>query len=81
MVYASVGPFVDRLECDAHLIPVLQRQLDQFVEENLGSPWGGKIQFSPKELRQLVAKQYEEIQVFSVGRMTQLHLLLHFDRM
>jgi hypothetical protein len=40
----------------------------------------GYVQLSPDQLRQLVVTEYEETKDFSVGKMTQVHLLLNFDK-
>ena len=76
-----VGPYTTRQECDAHLGEELQKALDRYVEICLGGQPSERITLPPDMLRrQLVKDQWEEVGQFSVGPMTQLHLLLQFDR-
>jgi hypothetical protein len=77
----TVGPYTTRQECDAHLGEELQKALDHYVEICLGRRSDERITL-PAELlrRQLVKEQWEEVGQYSVGPMTQLHVLLEFDR-
>jgi hypothetical protein len=76
-----VGPYTTRQECDAHLDEALQEALDRYVETCLGERPTERIALSPEVLRrQLVKEQWEEVGQYSVGPMTQLHVLLQFDR-
>jgi hypothetical protein len=78
-----VGPYTTRQECEAVLPGKLQEALNQYVETCLGEPAGTRYVALPYAfLRQEVVRGEweEEIQSPSVGRMTQLHVLLQFDR-
>ena len=58
-----------------------QEALDQYVEVCLGDQAAGGIGLPADYLRQqLVKDQWEETRQHSVGPMTQLHVLLQFDR-
>jgi hypothetical protein len=76
----STDPYTTTLECEAKIPEVLQSAVYQFVERYLGRQWMGYVQLSPDQLRQLVVTEYEETKDFSVGKMTQVHLLLNFDK-
>ena len=76
-----VGPYSTRQECDAHLGEALQEALDRYAEICLGERPTTRITLPPDLLRrQLVEDEWEEVGQYSVGPMTQLHVLLQFDR-
>jgi hypothetical protein len=76
-----VGPFTTRQECDARVDEELQKALDRYVEICLGRPPAERIVLPAELLRQqLIKEKWEEVGQYSVGPMTQLHLLLKFDR-
>jgi hypothetical protein len=76
-----LGPWPTRRECEADLPKELQKALDRYAEMCLGEPVGGSVALPYDFLRQEVVKEQweEEVQSPSVGRMTQLHVLLRFD--
>jgi hypothetical protein len=76
----STDPYSTPLECEAKIPEVLQSAVNHFVERYPGRQWMGYVQLSPDQLRQLVVSEYEETKDFSFGKMTQVHLLLNFDR-
>jgi hypothetical protein len=78
----SVGPYTTRAECDAKLPDELQAALGQYVQACLGGQATLRdINLPPDYLRQQVVKaEWQEDRAYSVGPMTQLHLLLKFDR-
>jgi hypothetical protein len=76
----STEPYTTRLECEAKVPDILQEALDQFVERKSWQDGGGRVRLSPEILRQLVVAEYEEPWQSSVGPMTRVHLLLHFDQ-
>lgn len=76
----TTEPYTTRLECEAKIPYVLQSAVDQFVEAYLGQQWKGWVQLQPEQLRQLVADEWEETKDYSVGKMTQIHLLVSFDQ-
>jgi hypothetical protein len=76
----STDPYSTPLECEAKIPEVLQSAVNYFVERYPRPQWLNYVQLSPDQLRQLVVAEYEETKDFSVGKMTQIHLLLNFDR-
>lgn len=76
----ATGPYSTRLECEAKIPALLQSAVDQYVEAYMGSQWVGWVSLPPEKLRQLVADQWDETRQYSVGMMTQIHLLLNFDK-
>ena len=77
----TFGPYTTRGECDAKLPEALQESLDHYVETCLDEDVTGQIRLPSDYLRQqLVKAEWEETRQYSVGPMTQLHLLLRFDR-
>ena len=75
-----VGPYTTRQECDAKLPEELQNAVDRYAEMCLGEPPAARIVLPADYLRQhLVRDQWEEVREYSVGPMTQLHVLLRFD--
>ncbi len=77
----TVGPYTTRGECDAKLPEALQESLDHYVETCLDEDVTGHIRLPSDYLRQqLVKAEWEETRQYSVGPMTQLHVLLRFDR-
>jgi hypothetical protein len=77
----TVGPYTTRGECDAKLPEALQESLDHYVDVCLDENIPGQVCLPSDYLRrQLVQDQWEETRQYSVGRMTQLHVLLRFDR-
>jgi phosphate/sulfate permease len=76
-----VGPYTTRQECDANLPEAIQEAVDQYVEVCLGPEEIDAVRLPAEYLRQqLVKDQWEEVRQHSVGPMTQLHVLLQFDR-
>ncbi len=76
-----VGPYSTRQECDAQLPAALQEALDRYVETCLGRRPAERIAMPSDELRRrIVVDQWEDVRQYSVGPMTQLHVLLQFDR-
>lgn len=77
----TVGPYTTRAECDAKLPEALQEALDRYVDMCLAGEPLVAVRLPPDELRdRLVKDQWEETRQYSVGPMTQLHVLLEFDR-
>ena len=76
-----VGPYTTRQECDANLPEAIQEAFDQYVEVCLGPEEIDAVRLPAEYLRQqLVKDQWEEVRQHSIGPMTQLHVLLQFDR-
>ena len=75
-----VGPYTTRQECDAKLPEDSRKPSIATSKMCLGGPAGGANRAAPDYLRQLVKDQWEEVRQYSVGPMTQLHVLLQFDR-
>ena len=76
-----VGPYTTRQECDANLPEKIQEAVDQYVEVCLGPEEIDAVRLPAEYLRQqLVKDQWEEVRQHSIGPMTQLHVLLQFDR-
>jgi len=77
----TVGPYTTRQECDAKLPEAIQEAVDQYVEVCLGPEEIDAVCLPAEYLRQqLVKDQWEEVRQHSIGPMTQLHVLLQFDR-
>lgn len=77
----SIGPYTTREECDAALPEKLQAALGRYVEACLGDQTPRDISLPPDYLRQqLVKAEWQETRPYSVGPMTELHVLLQFDR-
>ena len=76
----TTGPYTTRLECESKIPDILQSELDQFVESYLGRQWVGCARPSPEQYRRLIAAEWPETKEYSVGNMTQIHLLLKFDQ-
>ncbi len=77
----TVGPYTTRGECDAKLPDALQESLDHYVDVYLDENTAGRIRLPNDYLQQRVVKeQWQETRQYSVGPMTQLHVLLSFDR-
>jgi len=78
-----VGPYPTRQDCDAELPNELQKELNRYVELCMGQPAGTtRVELPYEFLREEVVRgEWEEtIQSPRVGQMTQLHVLLQFDR-
>ena len=77
----TVGPYTTRAECDAKLPEALQEALGRYVDICLGDEPPVGVRLPPDELRdRLIKDRWEETRQYSVGPMTQLHVLLLFDR-
>jgi hypothetical protein len=76
----STGPYTTRQECEAVIPSVLRTALYQYVEADLGRQAADRVSLTPEELRQMKVEEYEETRPYGVGMMTQIHLLLNFDR-
>lgn len=77
----NIGPYTTRAECDAKLPEELQAALGRYVEACLGDQATRDISLPTDYLRQqLVKAEWQEVRPYSVGPMTQLHVLLQFDR-
>ena len=76
----SIGPYTTIQECEANIPEVLHAAVNQYVDRYLGHQWMGYVQLSPDHLSQLVVAEYPETKDFSIGKMTQVHLLLNFDK-
>jgi len=78
-----VGPYTTRLECDRALPAELRRAAADYVRLCLGddAKYRWRVRLSDDYLRGNVVKAtWEETKETSVGPMTQVHVLLSFDR-
>ncbi len=76
-----IGPYTTRQECDAQLPYKLEEALQRYVDTCVHEPIRRPVTLPYEFLREQVVKdQWEEIRPSSVGPMTQLHVLLQFDR-
>ena len=77
----SVGPYTTLLECDAKLPEAIRRAVDEYAEIALGSDVVGTAWLPDAAFcRQLIKDRWQEVKPYSVGPMTQLYVLLQFDR-
>jgi hypothetical protein len=76
----STDPYTTRQECEAVIPSVLRTALYQYVEADLGRQAADRVNLTLEELRQMVVTEYEETRPYGVGMMTQIHLLLNFDK-
>jgi hypothetical protein len=77
----TVGPYTTRLECETKLPEAIGEAVNQYAEICFGPDAVGKVDLPDANLcRRLVKERWEEITQSSVGPMTQLHVLLQFDR-
>ena len=78
-----VGPWKTRQECDDDLPGELYKALEHYAEMCLGEPAGTRVALPYAFLREQVVKDQWEEKIWSPGNratMTQLHVLLRFDR-
>ncbi len=75
----TTGPYSTLMECERKIPDLLKSAVDQYLEAS-GRQWVGLLRLPPEKLRQLIADQWEETRQYSVGMMTQIHLLLSFDQ-
>lgn len=76
-----VGPYTTRLECDRELLPEVHRAVANYVDIYLGAEAKRRVRLSDDYVQQRVIKEtWEAPRASTVGPMTQLHVLLAFDR-
>jgi len=79
-----VGPYPTRQDCDAELPNELQKELNRYVELCMGQPAGTtRVELPYEFLREEVVRGEWEEETWSTSldrKMTQLHVLLQFDR-
>jgi len=75
-----VGPYTTPAECEAGLPEAVLKAVAHYAEVGLGLNWSGQIRVDANLLQRLIQDRWIETRSFSIGPMTQLHVLLRFDR-
>ncbi len=75
-----VGPYTTLQECEANLPEAIRQAVKEYADRDFpevtGTSWLPDADFC----RELIKDRWEEVKQFSVGPMTQLYVLLQFDR-